>query len=132
MKFAYLDTLIAIYLVEGKPSERQRARTHVASLLAAGFSFAISDLTRLECLVRPLRQNDALLLQEFAKFHSVQKVIPLPGSAFDRAAQIRATHGFKLADALHLAAAIEFGCDRFLTNDQKLARFPEITVEILP
>ena len=38
----------------------------------------------------------------------------------------------KLADALHLAAAIEFGCDEFLTNDNQLANFPDITVEELP
>jgi len=37
-----------------------------------------------------------------------------------------------LVDSIHLAAAIEFGCDRFLTNDARLSNFPEIAVEILP
>lgn len=37
-----------------------------------------------------------------------------------------------LADALHLAAAIESGCDVFLTNDHQLANFPNITIEVLP
>jgi predicted nucleic acid-binding protein len=37
-----------------------------------------------------------------------------------------------LADALHLAAAIEFGCDVFLTNDNQLAAFPDIAIEVLP
>ncbi len=39
---------------------------------------------------------------------------------------------YGLADALHLAAAIESGCDVFLTNDDQLANFPDITVEELP
>ncbi|HEX4610339.1 MAG TPA: hypothetical protein VH092_19270 [Urbifossiella sp.] len=39
---------------------------------------------------------------------------------------------YGLADALHLAAAIESGCDRFLTNDGQLANFPDILVEELP
>ena len=39
---------------------------------------------------------------------------------------------FGLADALHLAAAIESGCDLFLTNDNQLANFRDITVEKLP
>ncbi len=37
-----------------------------------------------------------------------------------------------LADALHLAAAIESGCDVFLTNDNQLASFTDITIEVLP
>jgi hypothetical protein len=39
---------------------------------------------------------------------------------------------YGLADALHLAAAIEFGCDVFLTNDRQLDIFPDIRVEVLP
>jgi predicted nucleic acid-binding protein len=61
----------------------------------------------------------------------------------DRAAAIRGRHTYPaippaqprrygLADALHLAAALEAGCDVFLTNDNQLAGFPDITVEELP
>jgi predicted nucleic acid-binding protein len=39
---------------------------------------------------------------------------------------------YGLADALHLAAAIESGCDVFLTNDNQLANFPDILIEVLP
>ena len=39
---------------------------------------------------------------------------------------------YGLADALHLAAAIEFGCDVFLTNDNQLDDFPDIAIEVLP
>jgi len=41
-------------------------------------------------------------------------------------------HKFKLGDSIHLAAAVEAGCDRFLTNDTRLSKFPDITVEVLP
>ena len=44
----------------------------------------------------------------------------------------RSAEAVRLADALHLAAAIEFGCEVFLTNDNQLANFPDITVEELP
>jgi predicted nucleic acid-binding protein len=37
-----------------------------------------------------------------------------------------------LADAFHLATAIEAGCEVFLTNDNQLANFPDFTVEELP
>jgi predicted nucleic acid-binding protein len=39
---------------------------------------------------------------------------------------------YGLADALHLAAAIEYGCDVFLTNDNQLTNFTDIAVEELP
>jgi hypothetical protein len=59
-----------------------------------------------------------------------------------RAAAIRGGHYYPavppaqprrygLADALHLAAAIESGCDVLLTNDNDLANFPDITIEAL-
>jgi len=49
----------------------------------------------------------------------------------DRAAAIRAAHNLKPLDSLHLAAAIVHGCTRFLTNDNRLSRFPDIPVEVL-
>jgi len=60
------------------------------------------------------------------------QVVPITTAVFDRAALIRATHNYKLADSLHLAAAVESGCDRFLTNDSRLSSFPDIPVEVLP
>jgi predicted nucleic acid-binding protein len=50
---------------------------------------------------------------------------------FERATVIRGQYGFKLADSLNLAAAVEHGCGRFLTNDFQLKRFSDITVEVL-
>jgi hypothetical protein len=47
----YLDTVIVIYAVEGTPADQQRALSHLAALEKAGHRFAISELTRTECLV---------------------------------------------------------------------------------
>jgi predicted nucleic acid-binding protein len=58
--------------------------------------------------------------------------LPMPLAVYERACRIRAVHNFKLADALHLAAAIEGGCGLLLTNDYRLSPFPDIAVEILP
>ena len=57
---------------------------------------------------------------------------PITTAVFDRATLIRATHNFKLADCLHLAAAVEARCDRFLTNDVRLSAFTALPVEVLP
>lgn len=130
----YLDTVIVIYAVEGEPADQQRALNHLTLIQQAGHRFAISDLTRTECLV-PLFGADAghRLSDFFRFFHGPNlRTVGLTASMHERASAIRGAHGLGLADALHLAAAIESGCDVFLTNDNQLVHFPDITVEHLP
>ncbi len=130
----YLDTVICIYAVEGTSAFRSRARARLASLLAAGDRPAISDLTWLECRVKPLRVRNAAALAEMEMFLTAPEVVrvPLPLAVYERACHIRAIHHFKLGDALHLAAAVEHGCGSFLTNDLRLSSFPDLPVEVLP
>ena len=45
---------------------------------------------------------------------------------------LRAQYGFKTPDALHLAAAVIHGCDRFLTNDARLTVCTALPIDILP
>ena len=48
----YLDSVIVIYAVEGNAADKKRAKDHLDALEQAGHRFAISELTRTECLVR--------------------------------------------------------------------------------
>jgi predicted nucleic acid-binding protein len=111
-----------------------RAANRLASLQAAGDGVAVNDLVRMECRVEPLRAGDARRLARFDGFFAQPdvQVLPLTTAVVDRATLIRAQHGFKALDCIHLATAVEYGCDRFLTNDAQLSRFPDITVELLP
>jgi len=130
----YLDSVICVYAVEGAPSFQARARTRLADLKPAGDQPAISDLTWLECRVKPIRLGDAAALADMEAFLNASDVVrvSMPTTVFERACRIRALHGYKLADALHLASAVESGCGLFLTNDHRLSNFPDITVEVLP
>ena len=141
----YLDTVIVIFAVEGNPADQQRAISRLAALEAAGHRFAISDLTRTECLTPLFAPGAGQRLSDFLRFfHSPNlRTVQLTPSTYMRGAAIRGGHSYPvsppaiarrygLADALHLAAAIETGADRFLTNDHQLSGFPDITVETLP
>ncbi len=94
----------------------------------------ISDLTWLECRVKPLRQQNAPLLMLYETILNGPDFerLDLPTPTFGRAADIRAVHGYSLADSLHLGAAVEAGCGAFLTNDARLAGFGALGVEVLP
>jgi predicted nucleic acid-binding protein len=130
----YLDANIVIYWVEGPPGLGARAAAHLAALRRGGHTFAVSDLTRLECLVKPLRLALPALLADFRAFFTLPdvQVLSLTADVCDRAAELRAMQAFKTPDALHLAAAIVHGCDRFLTNDTRLNACTAVPIDVLP
>jgi predicted nucleic acid-binding protein len=126
----YLDTAPIIYVIE-------RVSPYVsavdARLNSSGLALVTSDLTRLECRVKPLRDGDTNLLAEFDAFfaEAITTVVALTRDVVDRATELRAAHGVRTPDALHLAAAMLSGCDIFYTNDHWLDHVPGITVEIV-
>jgi uncharacterized protein len=128
----YLDTVIVIYAIEGAPAFKACAVARLAAANATGDSIASSDLTRLECWVLPLRNNDPVLQTDYSQFLDKTKVLAMPPSVFDRAALIRAKHNYGVLDSLHLAAAIIGNCGLFLTNDARLSGFSNIKIEMLP
>ncbi len=130
----FVDTNILIYHMEAKPEMALRASARLAVLHESGDQVVVSDLVRLECRVGPIKLADAILLAKYDGFFSLPtvEVVALTASVCDRAAKIRADHGFRIPDALNLAAAVESGCRAFLTNDARLTRFPDIAVEALP
>lgn len=130
----YCDSVILIYYLEGAPSFQARATARLAALWSAGDIAATSDLVRLECRMLPIRLGDAVRLADYDNLFAQPNVtlVPITPAVFDRATVIRATHNFKLGDSLHLAAAVESGCARFLTNDARLSAFTDIPVEVLP
>jgi predicted nucleic acid-binding protein len=101
----YLDVCIVIYLVECHP--------HLASpiqeslLRHADARIVWTDLTRLESRTKPLRENNRRTLNQFDIFFRAPnaRMIELTTGVFDLATELRARHGLKTPDALHLAAA---------------------------
>ena len=61
----------------------------------------------------------------------MDEIVPLTRDVIDAATLIRARYGFATPDAIHLGAAVASGCDVFLTNDNRLARFGEMSVEVV-
>jgi predicted nucleic acid-binding protein len=129
----FLDANPVIYFVEQPPIWGPKASARIKALVAAGEALAVSDLVRMECLVGPLKKGDGKLEKDFRDFFTSPElqVLPITAAVCDRAARLRATYGFKPLDSLHLAAAVDRGCMRFLTNDNGLKAFPDIAVEVL-
>jgi predicted nucleic acid-binding protein len=128
----YLDSVVVIYLVEQHPTfgpAATRAVTQLGPTALVG-----TELTRMECLILPRRRNDHPRETDFNRFFA-QKYLPFPpvdATSFHRATDLRAKYPkLKTPDALHLASAIEAGCDVFVTNDAQLRAVTEIRVEVI-
>src|SRR4051812_8691261 len=104
----YLDTNLVVYLIEQPPGWGARASARLTTLHAHNDHVALSDLTRLECRVRPLAVGDNKALAQYDSFFasSSVRVVGLTAAVCDRAAMIRAAYRFKTVDSLHLAAAV--------------------------
>lgn len=126
----YLDSAPVIYVVE----EHAPYYEYVEARLSNPEDVLVaSELTRLECRVKPVRESGYALISQFDAFfgQTVDEIAPLTREVMDRATSIRARHGFQTPDAIHLGAALTSNCDTFLTNDNRLSRFSEMSVEII-
>ena len=134
MNRLYIDANSIIYLVEtGNPfyeSVLGRVRAHRATPESW---IVTSRLSRLECRIRPLRENNATVLADYEEFFAADDVIvhDVTSDVIERATDLRVRYGFKTPDAIHLATAIEEHADMFLTGDVSLEKCRELKVEVV-
>ena len=114
----YLDACAVIYFVEAHPRFGQAITQALESAQAK--QIAISPLVEMECLIIPLRENNAALVRRYEIFFDQYICLDMPDDVYLRAAEIRARHNLKTPDALHLATAQYHGCTAFWTNDNRL------------
>lgn len=129
----YLDSCIVIYLVEKREPWRNRIQSLLLPQTGLLPRVFYSDLTRMECRVGPKTRTDPIALAEYDRFFAAphfQKA-PITTAAFDLATELRAQHRLKTPDALHLAIAIQVGCDEFWSNDQRLSKAAESYIRLI-
>jgi predicted nucleic acid-binding protein len=125
LKRLYLDANILILLGEGKDE-----RASLLTELAAGQEpsstpfLCTSALTLAELLVKPYRETDDRLIQQYENWMTpggFMEIGPVHNSALRYAAVLRAQYrSIKLPDAIHLSTAIGFGCSHFLSGDTRI------------
>ena len=98
---------------------------------ANGIALMTSEIAIGECLYGAYKRERTesaerfeTLFAEIGIFH----LVPVAMDIVKRAAWIGATHRIKLVDALHVASAIETGCDAFITNDKAIRSTPDLAI----
>ena len=115
----YLDSCILIYAVEDDDERGERVRQRLAE--AGDSTVAISPLVMLECLVGPMRVDNLTLRDHYTRAFEQFVTVDQGVEQFVRAAELRARHGLRAPDALHLATAQLSLCEELWTNDSRLA-----------
>ena len=126
MKRIYLDACMVIDLVEGAP--RQQAL--LVQYLVGQWIYS-SELVRLESRIKALRENRQDFLKAYGDYFQQCEIVPFDRAVFDKATELRVLHRLKTPDALHLAAALQAGCEEFLTNDLHLANAASGRIRVL-
>ena len=117
----YLDANVLIYAIEaGREIRQEKARMLLRAVDDRALEAVTSELTLLECLIKPLRDGEGVLaaryrhlLSDRAGFH----VVPITREILELAAEIRAHQNVRLPDAIHSATAIQTNCSIVATND---------------
>jgi predicted nucleic acid-binding protein len=129
----YLDTSAVIYSVERVPDYFSLLEPMWQKLQDDEIAIASSELTLLESLVLPLRNNNTALVSNYEQLLLGSKVqlIPISQTILRDAAQLRASTNLKTPDAIHAATALSENCSFFLTNDSGFRNVSGLPVVVL-
>jgi predicted nucleic acid-binding protein len=130
----FLDTAPVIYYIERSVNFFPIVDEFFQGLKSRNIPAVVSPTTLAECLVMPFKLNNIQMQQNYINFltntREIEMVSINPNLA-RTAAELRATYGLKLPDALQVATAIASGCDGFLTNDTSLKRVRELQILVV-
>ncbi len=127
MRFS-VDTGLIVDFVKGDPPMSGRVSNHA---IRVGVTTVVSDLTLMECAVLSAKAKDPVLRQDLDGFIAASDTAELNRAVYILAAEIQGRINCSQAHAIHIAAAQLDGCDEFVTDKRRLARWKGIRVHVL-
>ena len=129
----YMDACGFIYSVERIEPYRTLIEPVWRQAQTGQFSIVTSELSIVETMVKPLREDDAVLKRLFRDLlnSSEVRLVPTTRVLWEAAAEIRAALNLRTPDALHAATSIQERCSLFVTNDSAFRRVSGLPVVVL-
>ena len=126
----YIDTNVWIYYLEANPDFVQKVRDVFVRVEAVGAKLFTNEITIAECLYKPSRDGNSRAVAAYERLFGSGEVTltSLDGGLAKRAAVSGGQLGLKLIDAIHYIAALEQGCDVFVTSDRQFKSGPAMQV----
>ena len=129
-----LDTSFWIYFLEENQEYLREIRKVVDEIEAGRIEAVFSSIGLIEVLTGPKKFGNFELAGKYQELiahfpnHTIQGINE---QIVEIASDLRARYGIDTSDAVHLATAMDFGAQKFITNDRRLKKVKEIKVEIL-
>ena len=130
----YVDSSVLIYTVQRHVEFLPQLRPFWYAVRKGALRAVSSELTIMECLDAPLRDDVADVLEAFEGVFSGDDISfrPVSRNVLRGAARLRAANPtLKTPDAIHLATAQETSALTVLTNDKGLRSVPQTSVTVL-
>lgn len=133
----FLDANIIIYRVEAVEPFNQQVLAIVQELVALhpNTGFAVSRLSMMECLVKPLRDQNSADVERYRNFFSSAglQIVEVSSQVLEAATILRVRHGLRTPDAIQAASAMSIkGPVTFLTGDKQFGKVPGLNVRLVP
>ncbi len=129
-----IDTAVFIYLFEGTGIHARLAEKLLQQVEAGAREAVFSSIGVIEILTGPKKLNRHELAVQYKNLLIRFPHLTIMGMSeqiVDIASDLRAHYGIKTPDAIHIATALDFGAQTFVTNDRTLKKIKEINVELL-
>jgi predicted nucleic acid-binding protein len=134
----YVDTNAFVYAFEGNDEQLGLALQRLFAKLGP-LAMTTSELTLSEMLVKPYQNGETERVRRYKALFQLagngfMKVVPVGTEVLSRAAGHRATQKahfnrkLSLPDAIHLATADFWGCTHFMTNDDRIWPYDDLTM----
>ena len=132
----FLDANIIIYRVEAVEPFATHVLTTLQELAARhpNVGFAVSRLSFLECLVKPLREQNTADIDRYRSFFSSStlQIVEVSSEVIEMATVLRARYGLRTPDAIQTASTLTLkGPVTFFTGDRQFCNVPGLKVRLV-
>jgi predicted nucleic acid-binding protein len=122
-RIVHFDANVFVYAMEKDNDDALLARRWLLQVERGEITAITSELTFAEVLPYPIAQDNQRLRAGYARLlreRPSMKIRSVSMPVLLKAAELRARMRIELADAIHVATALECECYGFLTNDRRL------------
>jgi len=130
-----IDTPIFVYFFQRNREYFERAQDLLRAVENGKFEAVFSSVGMIELFTGLKKQKRNDLVFEYKAslrdFPHLTIMGMLNEEVVDIASGLRVKYNIATPDAIHIATAVNFGANKFITNDRALKKVKEITIELI-
>lgn len=129
-----IDSPIFIYVLERHPEYLSPARSLLSQVQSGEFVAVLSVVGLIEILTGPKKRGRFDVAKEYKDLITHFPNLTIMGindNIVELSSNLRAKYNLATPDAVHIATAVDFGAEKFITNDRNLRQVKEIAIELL-